>query len=60
MEELPVKKWECTVCGYVHEGEKPPAKCPVCGAAASAFKLLDEDEEGKIEAKKPAGKAGKR
>jgi len=37
-----MKKWECTVCGYIHEGEKPPAKCPVCGSPASSFKLLAE------------------
>ena len=24
-------KWVCTVCGYVHEGDTPPEKCPQCG-----------------------------
>ena len=23
-------KWKCGVCGYVHEGTEPPAKCPCC------------------------------
>jgi rubrerythrin len=23
-------KWKCSVCGYVHEGTEPPAKCPCC------------------------------
>jgi rubrerythrin len=23
-------KWKCSVCGYVHEGKEPPAKCPCC------------------------------
>ena len=23
-------KWKCSVCGYVHEGTEPPAKCPSC------------------------------
>lgn len=32
-----MKKWECTVCSYVHEGDTPPDKCPVCGADSSAF-----------------------
>ncbi|WP_457577538.1 rubredoxin-like domain-containing protein [Desulfomarina sp.] len=32
-----MKKWECTVCGYVHEGEEPPEKCPVCAALAEKF-----------------------
>jgi rubrerythrin len=33
------KKWICTVCGYVHEGENPPEKCPTCGAPAAKFNL---------------------
>ncbi|MGI6722440.1 MAG: NADH peroxidase [Anaerovoracaceae bacterium] len=36
-------KWQCTVCGYVYEGEQPPEKCPQCGAPAEKFKKLDED-----------------
>lgn len=36
-------KFICTVCGYVHEGDEPPAKCPQCGVPASKFKMLDED-----------------
>ena len=27
--EQPIK-WKCGVCGYVHEGTEPPAKCPAC------------------------------
>ena len=27
--EAPVK-WKCSVCGYVHEGNEPPNKCPSC------------------------------
>jgi rubredoxin/uncharacterized membrane protein len=38
-----MKKWECTVCGYIHEGDAPPDTCPVCGAGAEYFKeLVDE------------------
>ena len=33
-----MKKWVCTVCGYVHEGETAPENCPVCKAPASKFK----------------------
>lgn len=33
-----MKKWICTVCGYVHEGENPPEKCPTCGVGADKFK----------------------
>ncbi len=32
-----MKKFKCTVCGYVHEGESAPEKCPVCGVPASKF-----------------------
>ena len=34
------KKWVCTICGYVYEGDKVPDdyKCPLCGAGAGAFK----------------------
>ena len=32
-----MKKWVCTVCGYVWEGENPPEKCPQCGVPASKF-----------------------
>lgn len=30
-------KWVCSVCGYVHEGDEPPEKCPVCKAPAEKF-----------------------
>ena len=30
-------KYVCSVCGYVHEGTEPPAKCPQCGAPAEKF-----------------------
>ena len=33
-----MKKFVCTVCGYVYEGEAAPAECPVCHAPASKFK----------------------
>ena len=32
-----MKKWECTVCGYIHEGDEPPDECPVCSADKSMF-----------------------
>ncbi|MCX5752751.1 MAG: hypothetical protein NTW97_03785 [Candidatus Krumholzibacteria bacterium] len=31
------KKWKCTLCGYIHTGEAPPEKCPVCGASGERF-----------------------
>lgn len=38
-----MKKWICTVCGYVHEGENPPEFCPQCKAPASKFKAMEGD-----------------
>ena len=32
-----MKKWVCSVCGYVWEGENPPEKCPQCGVPGSKF-----------------------
>ncbi|MCR4588386.1 MAG: NADH peroxidase [Lachnospiraceae bacterium] len=36
-------KFVCQVCGYVHEGEQPPEKCPVCNAPASKFAPMAEE-----------------
>ena len=37
------KKFICTVCGYVHEGDQAPEKCPMCGVPASKFKELADE-----------------
>ena len=34
-------KWVCKVCGYIYEGEEPPAECPVCKAPASQFEKVE-------------------
>ena len=39
-----MKKWVCTVCGYVYEGEQAPEKCPQCGVPASKFKEQAADQ----------------
>ena len=36
-------KWVCTVCGYVHEGDTPPAECPICHVPAAKFNKRDEE-----------------
>ena len=36
-------KWVCPVCGYVHEGDEPPAECPVCHVAGEKFIKQAED-----------------
>jgi rubrerythrin len=40
-----MKKWVCPVCGYVHEGDNPPEKCPVCKVAGERFALQEEKKE---------------
>lgn len=32
-----MKKWKCTVCGYIHEGPEAPEKCPTCKVPAKLF-----------------------
>lgn len=49
-----MKKWECDVCGYIHEGEKLPQKCPVCESPGSKFAVMVEEK--KEEEKAIAGK----
>lgn len=39
-----MKKWRCTVCGYVHEGDTPPAQCPQCKVPAEKFEEVVEGE----------------
>ena len=38
-----MKKFICTICGYVHEGDTPPEVCPVCKASASKFEEMKGD-----------------
>ena len=40
------KKFICTVCGYIHEGDAAPEKCPLCKVPASKFKEMEETEGG--------------
>lgn len=37
-------EWECLECGYVHEGEKPPKRCPECGASAEQFEFYEYED----------------
>ncbi len=38
-----MKKWRCTVCGEIVEGEYPPERCPLCKQPAEKFVEVVED-----------------
>ncbi len=38
------KKFVCSVCGYVHEGDSAPEQCPVCKVPAEKFK----EQQGEV------------
>ncbi|ATD55462.1 NADH peroxidase [Clostridium chauvoei] len=38
-----MKKFVCTVCGYIHEGDTPPEICPVCKVGADKFIEMSDD-----------------
>jgi rubredoxin/uncharacterized membrane protein len=37
-----MKVWQCRVCKYIHRGDTPPEKCPICGVGANKFVEIDE------------------
>ena len=39
-----MKKFICTICGYNHEGNMPPANCPQCKVPANKF--TEQNGEG--------------
>ena len=34
-------KFVCSVCGYTHEGDNAPERCPQCGVASDKFNKID-------------------
>ncbi|MBS7227979.1 MAG: NADH peroxidase [Eubacteriales bacterium] len=38
-----MKKFRCPVCGYIHEGDMPPAFCPQCKVPGDRFVEVVED-----------------
>ena len=49
---MATKKFKCEVCGYIHEGDAAPAKCPVCGATADKFTEITEGGDAAPKKKK--------
>jgi rubrerythrin len=36
-------RWRCCNCGYIHEDEEAPEKCPACAHPRAHFELLGEN-----------------
>ena len=39
-----MKTYVCPVCGYVHEGDQPPEKCPQCGVSGDKFIVKEKSD----------------
>ena len=39
-------KFVCSVCGYVHEGDSAPERCPQCKVPAEKFIAQTEVDRG--------------
>lgn len=40
-----MKKFVCLMCGYAHEGQTAPKRCPQCGMSGPRFKEVDVVDE---------------
>ena len=40
-----MKKWRCTICGEVFEGDNPPDVCPVCNVGSEFFEEVKDEEK---------------
>ncbi|HRY36287.1 MAG TPA: rubrerythrin family protein [Candidatus Magasanikbacteria bacterium] len=36
------KRWKCNNCGYIHEGDEAPDKCPACSHPQGYFEVFVE------------------
>ncbi len=50
-----MKKFVCTVCGYVYEGESAPDECPICHQPAEKFREESSPEGGDTSTKGASG-----
>ena len=39
------KKFICSVCGYIHEGNEAPEQCPLCKVGADKFTEMAEENK---------------
>ena len=38
-----MKKFVCTICVYIHNGDTPPEICPICKATSDKFKEIENE-----------------
>lgn len=38
-----MKKFVCTICGYIHNGDTPPEICPICKVTSDKFKEIENE-----------------
>lgn len=38
-----MKKFVCTICGYIYEGTNPPDICPICKVSSDKFEVISEE-----------------
>ena len=44
-----MKKWRCSICGEIVEGEHAPEACPLCKAPAEKFvEVVEEELSGNV------------
>jgi rubredoxin len=43
-----MRMWQCSVCGFIFDGNEAPSKCPKCGAPQEKFEKLSDESVSKI------------
>ena len=49
-----MKKFVCSVCGYVYEGEAAPEFCPLCKAPASCLLYTSPSPRDRTRSRMPS------
>lgn len=49
-EDASLPQWECSECGMLYLGSRPPMKCPGCGASGDHYSLVADDLETSLDA----------
>ena len=45
-----MKKFRCTVCGYIHEGDEAPERCPQCKVPREKFvEIVETEADGPLQ-----------